>query len=514
VAGVVMVFRPKPQSAYGGARFASRGDLARHGLLRDAPNGLTIGKIGNTLIRLGGPQHALLCAPTRSGKTVGVAIPVLLTYQDSVVAMDIKGELHAVTSEWRRQQGHDVFVFSPFGEDMRTHRFNPLMCVSTSHKHRINQLQSIAAILYPDEPGKDPFWTNQSRTAFFGFALYMFEAWDYLVGLNVPQDPNASPLFPSFERIYRLSSGDGGGGDMKDYVLSLLKNPFVGPETRTALANLASQAEQTFASILGSMQEPLQVFLNPILAAATNACDFNVANLRRRRTSIYVVVSPDKLAEARKILNIFFSTVIAQNTRKLPSEDPALKHQCLLLMDEFTAMGRVDILASSISYTAGYGLRSLPIIQSLSQLDATYGPDVARTFVTNHGASIVFAPREQRDAEEYSRMLGDTTVRRRNRSYGAGGSSYTVSEERRPLMLPQELKAMGMDEQIVFCEGVPHPVRCKKIKYYSDRFFKPRMLGKTKVPQMELENGYKYGDAVVLSDDVTALLGASKQNFL
>jgi type IV secretion system protein VirD4 len=204
-----------------------------------------------------------------------------------------------------------------------------------------------------------------------------------------------------------------------------------------------------------------------------------------------VVVPPNKLAEARKLLNIFFSTVVGQNTRKTPQEDPTLATPCLLLMDEFTAMGRIDILASSISHTAGYGLRSLPIIQSLSQLDATYGADVARTFITNHGTSIVFTPREQRDAEEYSKMLGDTTVRSRHRSTSRGRGlnrgtgrniSWNEAEERRPLMLPQEVKALGADNEIIFVEGVPHPILAEKIRYFRDGFFKKRLLPKVELP--------------------------------
>lgn len=489
-----LLFKPKAKSLHGDARLATRADLAKAGLLNDSPESIVIGRLGRDLIRLGGQQHVLLTAPTRSGKTVGVAIPVLLTYQGSIVAMDIKGELYALTSGWRQAQGQQVVVFAPYAEDRRTHRFNPFLCLSSDPDLRVNQLQGIAATLYPDDPNKDPFWTNQARTAFFGFASYMFEHWDHSAR-SARLEPNASDLFPSFERIYRLSAGE--GGDLKEFVQGLMQKEFVSSRTKTALSSLAALAEQTFSSVIGSMQEPLQQFLSPVLAAATNACDFTVADLRRRRMTIYVVVPPNKLAESRKILNIFFSLVVSENTKVLPQEDPSIKHQCLLLMDEFTSIEKVDILASSISYTAGFWVRSLPIIQSLSQLDATYGAEVAQTFRTNHAASIVFTPREQRDAEEYSKLLGDTTVRRRQRStsHGQGGSvSYTELEERRPLMLPQELKALPGDVELIFYEGCPHPIKCQKIRYYEDKFFKDRLLEKVPVPVMPVNE--KGGEAM------------------
>ncbi|MBD4823477.1 type IV secretory system conjugative DNA transfer family protein, partial [Xanthomonas citri pv. citri] len=74
--------------------------------------------------------------------------------------------------------------------------------------------------------------------------------------------------------------------------------------------------------------------------------------------------------------------IIDLNTRQLPHQDPALKFKCLLIMDEFMAIGRIPILAKGISYVAGYGLRLLTIFQSPGQVrdpKVGYGPDVADT---------------------------------------------------------------------------------------------------------------------------------------
>jgi len=153
-------------------------------------------------------------------------------------------------------------------------------------------------------------------------------------------------------------------------------------------------------------------------------------------------IQPNKLAESRLIVNLFFSQLINVNTKELPQNNPDLKHQCLLLMDEFTSIGKVNIIANAVSYMAGYNMRLLPIIQSMAQLDATYGKEVARTLITNHALQIIYAPREQQDANDYSDMLGYTTVRKQNVTRGRE-TSRSESEERRALMLPQELKAMG-----------------------------------------------------------------------
>ncbi|WP_373754108.1 type IV secretory system conjugative DNA transfer family protein, partial [Neisseria weixii] len=83
-------------------------------------------------------------------------------------------------------------------------------------------------------------------------------------------------------------------------------------------------------------------------------------------------------------------------------------------------------------------------------------------------------PREQQDANEYSEMLGYTTVRRKNVSKGRE-RSVSESEERRALMLPQELKAMSQDSEIILYEGMAHPAKASKIRYYQDRVFAARV---------------------------------------
>ncbi len=53
-------------------------------------------------------------------------------------------------------------------------------------------------------------------------------------------------------------------------------------------------------------------------------------------------------------------------------------------------------------------------------------------------------------------------------------------------MLPQELKAMGPDMEVFLYEGIPHPVKCDKIRYYKDRYFTARLLPKVDVPMLNV----------------------------
>jgi len=482
---LVPALRSKPESTHGDARFATMSDLKKAGLLKQTSQSILMGKYKGRYLWLGGAQHVITISPTRSGKTTSVAIPVLLSYEQSMVVLDLKGELHKATSGWRKALGQDIRVWAPYDENGQTHRFNPMSTLAgMSPDKRIGEIQTLSAILYPDQPGGDPFWTSQSRAAFTAFTSFLFERWDQkvaccLAGAQDIPDINESPDYPSFERVLRFSSGEGMDGT-KSLLGELLNGStyaFITPQTRTVFGNLAGLAEQTFSSVIASMQAPLQQFLSPILAGATNASDIDVTSLRKRRTTLYVIIPTNKLDESAKLLNIFFSTVIGNNLGKQLGEEPELKYQMLMLMDEFTAMGRVDVWAKRISISASYGVRDLCIVQSRAQLRAAYGDHDAENFITNHGAQIVFAPREQSDANQYSEMLGFKTVRKEHRNTSRGNGSRQVStshtEERRALLLPQEIKELPGDEELIFYEGCK-PIRARKNWFFKDKMFKER----------------------------------------
>ena len=474
---VFLVLKTRQKALHGDARFATGSDLAGKGMFKKEKNGIVVGKFGGKLLRLSGQQFVILAAPTRSGKGVGIVIPNLLDYQESLVVLDIKQENFDLTSGWRESVGHEIYLFNPFAEDRRSHRWNPLTYVSADPAFRVSDLMSIAAMLYPDGAEDQKFWVSQARNAFMAFTLYLFEKYDDDQKIGFPFSK-----LPSLGAIYRLSSGDG-QSELKPFLKDLAQRPFLSSHGKTAFSGMLSQADETFASILGTFKEPLNAFINPILDAVTSADDFLLTDVRKKKMTIYIGIQPNKLAESRLIINLFFSQLINQNTKELPQNNKELKHQCLLLMDEFTSIGKVDIISTAVSYMAGYNIRLLPIIQSMSQLDATYGKDISRTMITNHALQIVYAPREQQDANDYSEMLGYTTVKKDSLTRGRE-FSRSESEERRALMLPQELKAIGFDREIFFYEGIPHPVLCDKIKYFNDKYFTARLLPASKVEPM------------------------------
>jgi type IV secretion system protein VirD4 len=481
---LVAAVRPR-RALHGDARFATAAEIARAGLTgATGEPAILIGRHRDRFLTLPGQLSVMLSAPTRSGKGVGVVIPNLLNWPDSVVVLDIKGENYALTAGYRAEHHQAVYAFSPFDDDARSHRWNPLTAVRASPLHRVGDLLTIGQVFFPNDGSgnsSEAFFNDQARNLFLGLGLVLLE----------------TPALPrSIGEMLRQSSGQ--GRSLKDHLSGLIKqrradgHP-LSDECVDALQRLLSNSENTLSSVVATFNAPLTIFADAVVDAATSADDFRLEDVRRRRLSIYVRIPPNRLAHARPLLNLFFSQLVSLNTQHLPEQDPSLKLQCLLINDEFTAMGRVGAITHAAAFLAGYNLRLLTVVQAMSQLDAVYGDKEARTFATNHGLQILFAPREQRDADEYSAMLGHfterATSRGRSRSFSQHGHSTVSrneSEQRRALLLPQEFKELGSERLVVIFENCK-PILAQKIRYHRDKVFTARLRPAPAVPQMDMD---------------------------
>ncbi len=480
----------KKRSLYGDAKFASYNDIVKADLFCE--KGVIIGKFKNRYLVFKGQQFILLAAPTRSGKGVGVVIPNLLHFDESVVVLDIKMENYKMTAGYRKRCGQEVFLFAPFTEDYMTARYNPLDYVRDGD-FRVGDLNSIGEVFFPSGgSGTDTFFDNQARNLFVGLGLYLCET---------PELPR------TIGEMLRQSSGK--GLPIKDYIESLINErnyvedelgekqpkiwdgtglPPLSMECVDALNRFIGTSDNTRSSILASFNAPLGIWANPIVDAATSASDFDLRDVRRKKMSIYIGITPSYLAEAATLVNLMFSQLINLNTKTLP--DKVNKYQCLLVMDEFTSIGTVGIIDKSVAYIAGYNLRLLIIVQSPAQLENNppkgYGQKGAKNLIVNHACKILFAPQDQEDCEAYSKLLGDTTVKSRsvNLKERSNGSE---SDHRRALMLPQEVKAIGQKKEIISLENML-PIFCDKVAYFADNNFMARL--KSVSPKLAAIKGF------------------------
>ncbi|WP_104722737.1 type IV secretory system conjugative DNA transfer family protein [Helicobacter mesocricetorum] len=505
------------KSQFGEARFANPAEIKKMNLLSN--KGIIIGKYKGKFLRFSGQQFVALGAPTRSGKGVGIVIPNLLEWQESAVVQDIKQECFDYTSKYRKEiLEQEVYLFNPFSR--QTHRYNPLTYIDMSDKeHCDSQLMDLANILYPlDGDSTSKFFNGLAQNLFVGLC-YMWRDLELNdAGKEFQRAFNLEVGEFNFYNILQLSKGFSiqnenntiqGFDDTYNFLVHCEVLDGATKRRLETYFNISSDA--TKSGVMSSFNAPLVPFESETLKLSTETSDFDLRDLRKKKMTIYIGITPDQLANAQFILNIFWSQLILLNTKELPQKNKDLKYSCLLLMDEFTAPGRIQILQTSVSFIAGYNLRLLTIYQSLSQLETPpplgYGKEGAKTLLTNHACQIFYAPREQEDAEAISRILGNTTFKTSSKSInsgGNGGGSRSISEASRALMLPQELREMPFENELITIDS-GKPILCNKAFYYLDSYFmdKFKAISKSlsnikKIPTREqLENAILQGECKV-----------------
>lgn len=264
----IIEWRPfkKKESLHGDSQWASEKDIRKAGLR--SKKGLLLGKDKRGYFIADGFQHALLFAPTGSGKGVGFVIPNLLFWTDSVIVHDIKLENYEITSGWRERQGQKVYVWNPAQPDGMSHCYNPLQWISKKPGQMVDDVQKIANLIMPEQD----FWQNEARSLFVGVVLYLLAA---------PEKVK------SFGEVVRTMRSD-------DVVYNLAvaldtMGKIIHPVAYMNIAAFLQKADKERSGVVSTMNSSLELWANPLIDTATASSDFNILDFKRRKLQFMLV---------------------------------------------------------------------------------------------------------------------------------------------------------------------------------------------------------------------------------
>ncbi|MDA5193706.1 conjugal transfer protein TraG [Govanella unica] len=469
-------------TTYGSSRWARLSELKTAGLL--GPRGLFLGVFKDHYLRHDGPEHVICFAPTRSGKGVGLVIPTLLSWPQSAVIHDIKGENWQLTAGWRARFSH-CLLFNP--TDTRSARYNPLLEVRKG-RHEVRDVQNIADILVDPEGALERrnHWEKTSHSLLVGVILHVLYAEQEKTLTRVAaflSDPTRS-----FERTLRVMMTTNHLGDEN--------SPEVHPVVAQAARELLNKSENERSGVLSTAMSFLGLYRDPTVAATTSACDWRIADLMdgTRPVSLYLVIPPSDISRTKPLIRLILNQIGRRLTERLQGEAGTCpRHQLLMMLDEFPALGRLDFFETTLAFMAGYGIRAFLIAQSLNQISKAYGENNA--ILDNCHVRIAFAANDERTAKRISDSLGTATELRAQRNYAGHRLAPWLAhvmvsrqESARPLLTPGEVMQLPQGEELIMVSGLP-PVRAKKLRYFEDANFRDRIL-----PPPGLRTDGSYGD--------------------
>jgi type IV secretion system protein VirD4 len=152
-----------------------------------------------------------------------------------------------------------VFLFDPLSSGSPcTARYNPFGHIDRRDPIKvIDEVQKIAAMLYPEPPGGDPFWNNRAQQAFIGIAAYVAAVERLAV-----HDRRESTGKRSATTLRRSSR--------RSRMRAWSKGGAISQPCRTVLAGYASMPPTTFGGVKGNLTAALGLWVNPNVDAATS----------------------------------------------------------------------------------------------------------------------------------------------------------------------------------------------------------------------------------------------------
>lgn len=445
---------------HGTARWGRFADMARLRYLLPYEKvsgpifGKTTGPRGFGKYLSNGPQpHSLVVAPTRAGKGVGVVIPTLLTFNGSVLALDVKGELFELTSRARKRNGDNIFKFAPMDKEGRTHCYNPVLdIVATSPERRFSEARRLANNLITSKGKGAEGFIDGARDLFVAGVLACIERGE-----------------PTIGAVYDLFAQPG----EKYKLFAQLAEDSQIPEVQRIFDNMAGNDTKiltSYTSVLGD--GGLNLWADPLIKNATSRSDFDIYNLRRDPTTIYLTVSPNDLEVIAPLVRLFFQQLVSILQQEMPAKDEIF--EVLFLLDEFKHLGQLEAIETAVTTIAGYGGRFMFIIQSLSALTGAYEQAGKENFLSNTGVQVFMATADDETPEYISKAIGDYTFTAKSKSYDSKqwwNAQVQASEQGEKLLRPEQVRLIDDNKQIVLVKGQP-PLHMHKVKYYADRRLK------------------------------------------
>ena len=456
-------------TTYGSSRWAMPRELRKAGLFE--PRGVVLGRLGKRYLRHDGPEHVMAFAPTRSGKGVGLVIPTLLSWTGSAVIHDIKGENWELTAGWRSTFSH-CLLFNP--TDLESARYNPLVEVRKGD-YEVRDAQNIADILVDPEGALEQrnHWQQTAHALLVGAILHVLyaEPDKTLAGVaRLLSDPTHS-----FERTLRVM--------MTTNHLGSDDAPLVHPVVAAAARDVLNKSYNERSGVLSTAISFLSLYRDPVIAATTSRCDWRIADLvdASSPVSLYLVIPPGDISRTKPVVRLILNQIGRRLTETLAvSDGKPHRHQLLMMLDEFPALGRLDFFESALAFMAGYGIRAFLIAQSLNQISKAYGEN--NSILDNCHVRVAFSSNDERTAKRISDSLGTATELKSQKNYAGHRlapwlAHVMVSRQEfaRPLLTPGEVMQLPAPDQLLLVSGLP-PVRARKLRYYEDRNFTRRRL--------------------------------------
>lgn len=493
----VLDFRNRNMHSSGTARWATTRELKKLGLIAKNPEGVILGqsseakgvitgsdsfeitRFGN-LISDNSAYHAIIVGATGSGKGVGVIMPTLLTWKESVMVVDPKGESYDYTAGYRSTFS-EVFYFDPTinaeeakARHIKPCHINPLDFIPRTSE-AIAEIGNMCLSIHPDQ-SKEAYWDKTPR-----MMLEMLIGHVLIKGKKKSLPEAASLIMTSekyetiFENILNAYDDDPvpESDPLHDVAVMVQNNASLFFQMATG-----QNAEQLVTHI-STVKGDLGVYSNSSSAELLSYSDFSLDDIMdgEKPISIYMCIPVKQIERITPMFMLIYSLIL----KSFLGRDQKHRHKLLLLLDEFSQFKKFTTIAEQIPFVRSYGIKIMAFIQSISQLDEYYGHNGAKALLDNFQLKVYLKATAPETTEYFERLLGKKTLLMKKTSFshnrksqGVESYSESTSEQGRSLLTAEEILNLPLYEMMIFRPGM-YPYLGKKVQHYADKRFTEKL---------------------------------------
>lgn len=392
--------------------------------------------------------HVLIIGAPGTGKTASIALPTLLSWKSRVFAIDIKGELYQKTKNVRKE----IKAFNP--TDRSAYGYDPYYLLRTTDNISSSAKQLALCICPLSAEVKDPYWIKSAQNMLTGFIIYYFHQ-----GLNFAE---------SMMKIKSQSA--------LDLVSIIMADNDV--QAKMEVSQFDGMNEKTLAGIFTELSNSITVFATDedLQQALSGERECITPEDLEQGYDVYCCIPEEKLDEWSSLMSMMCNQFLkAFERRKEENNTPIL-----FLIDEFARLGKIQSVSQALGTLRSKKIHIALIIQSISQLNAIYGKDVADVIEDNCTYKAILFAGGSETQEWCSKLVGTYEKAKNTSNYNANvagigkgmGTSKTTEDKR--IIKPEDFAKLPAQNQLVylFPGGA---ARLDKIIYWQDKTFEGLM---------------------------------------
>ena len=150
---------------------------------------------------------------------------------------------------------------------------------------------------------------------------------------------------------------------------------------------------------------------------------FSLWKALQENWSVFLVLNPDDIGDFKNWLRINVQMALSAKMAQGTNQEGL---QTLFFLDEFPVLGRFREIEEKAGYIRGYGVKLVPIIQSITQLQQLYEKNW-ETFIGNAAALIAWGTNDLETEEYLSKRIGKVVVTETSYSANGGMSGFQGS---------------------------------------------------------------------------------------